>query len=45
VAGAESDPEALALAISTYESLLATAREEQRAVLERAITTLKGWSL
>jgi hypothetical protein len=45
VAGAESDPEALALAIRTYESLLSTAREEQRAVLERAITTLKGWSL
>ena len=45
VAGAESDPEALALAIRTYESLLSTARDDQRAALERAITTLKGWSL
>lgn len=45
VAGAESDPEALALAIRTYESLLATARDDQREALERAITTLKGWSL
>lgn len=45
VAGAESDPEALALAIRTYESLLPTAGAEQRAALEHAITTLRGWSL
>jgi hypothetical protein len=45
VAGAESDPEALALAIRTYESLLATASDDQRAALEHAITTLRGWSL
>lgn len=46
LAGAESDPEALALAIRTYEELLATARtEEQRTALERAITTLRGWTL
>jgi hypothetical protein len=45
VAGAESDAEALALAIRTYESLLTTAGEDQRGALERAITTLKGWTL
>lgn len=45
LAGAESDPEALALAIRTYESLLPSAQPEQRTALERAITTLQGWSL
>jgi hypothetical protein len=45
LAGAESDPEALALAIATYRSLLATAGPEQRAALERAIATLESWSL
>lgn len=45
LAGAESDSEALALAIRTYESLLPTARGDQRAALERAITTLRGWSV
>lgn len=46
LAGAESDPEALALALRTYESLLATARTaDQRQALQRAITTLRGWSL
>lgn len=44
LAGAEHDPMALALAIETYESLLATAtRVEQREALRSAITTLKGW--
>lgn len=45
LAGAESDADALALAIRTYESLLPTAQGEQREALERAITTLRGWSL
>jgi hypothetical protein len=45
LAGAEADPDALALAIRTYESLLASARGDQRAALERAIATLRGWSL
>lgn len=45
LAGAESDREALALAISTYESLLSTAGPEQRTALERAIATLSSWSL
>jgi hypothetical protein len=45
VAGAESDAEALTLAIRTYESLLPTAGEEQRGALEHAIATLKGWTL
>ncbi|MDQ3698740.1 MAG: hypothetical protein M3373_12060 [Gemmatimonadota bacterium] len=46
VAGAEHDPEALALAIRTYEGLLASAaRPEQRAALERAIMVLRGWQL
>lgn len=44
LAGAEHDPVALALAIETYETLLATAtRREQRDALQSAITTLKGW--
>lgn len=45
LAGAESDAEALALAIATYESLLPSAAPEQRVALERAIATLEGWSL
>jgi hypothetical protein len=46
LAGAEHDREALALAIETYESLLATAtRPDQREALERAIGTLRGWRL
>jgi hypothetical protein len=46
LAGAEHDDEALAVAISTYEELLTTAdHPEQRAALERAISTLRGWKL
>jgi hypothetical protein len=45
LAGAESDAEALAMALRTYESLLSTARDDQRGALERAIATLKGWTL
>ena len=46
LAGAEHDPDALALAIATYESLLATAtRRDQRDALEHAIRTLRGWRL
>lgn len=46
LAGAEHDPVALALAITTYERLLETAqREEQRIALQQALTTLKGWRL
>jgi hypothetical protein len=46
LAGAENDPVALKLAISTYESLLATATQpSQRAALESALKTLKNWSL
>jgi hypothetical protein len=46
LAGAEHDDEALALAVSTYEALLASAQHpEQRAALEHAINTLKGWKL
>lgn len=45
LAGAESDPDALALAIRTYESLLPGALPEQKSALERAITTLQTWSL
>ncbi|HST08464.1 MAG TPA: hypothetical protein VLJ83_09835 [Gemmatimonadaceae bacterium] len=44
LAGAEHDYEAVDLAIATYEELLATAeRADQRAALEKAIRTLKGW--
>ena len=44
LAGAEHDYDAVDLAIATYEALLATAeRADQRAALEKAITTLKGW--
>ena len=46
LAGAESDEHALALAIRTYDDLLARAeRPEQRAALETALTTLKSWTL
>jgi len=44
LAGAEHDYMAVDLAIETYESLLATARQpDQRSALEKAIKTLKGW--
>jgi len=44
LAGAEHDYEAVDLAIDTYQELLATAeRADQRAALEKAIRTLKGW--
>jgi len=44
LAGAEHDYQAVDLAIATYEELLATAqRADQRAALEKAIKTLKGW--
>jgi len=46
LAGAESDEHALALAIRTYEDLLTRAeRGEQREALQKAITTLKSWSV
>ena len=46
LAGAENDPVALKLAIATYESLLAIAKEPaQRAALESALKTLKNWSV
>jgi hypothetical protein len=46
LAGAEGDPEALALSIATYESLRATAtRPDQRDALDRAMETLRGWRL
>lgn len=46
VAGAERDREALQLAIRCYDALLKTATApEQRAALESALTTLRGWSL
>jgi hypothetical protein len=44
LAGAEHDYDAVDLAIATYGELLATAeRADQRAALEKAINTLKGW--
>jgi len=44
LAGAEQDYDAVDLAIVTYEALLATAKQaDQRAALEKAIRTLKGW--
>ncbi len=44
LAGAEHDYDAVDLAIVTYESLLATAQQaDQRAALEKAIRTLRGW--
>ncbi len=46
LAGAESDEHALALAIRTYEDLLTRAsRPDQRDALEKALATLKGWSV
>ncbi|HEX6599955.1 MAG TPA: hypothetical protein VF034_11590 [Gemmatimonadaceae bacterium] len=46
LAGAEQDPEALDLAVRTYESLWAEAsRAEERQALEETITKLKGWTL
>ena len=46
LAGAESDDHALALAIRTYEDLLTRAtHREQRDALEKAITTLRNWSV
>ena len=46
LAGAEEDAGALALAISTYESLLPSARHpDQRAALEQALATLRSWRL
>jgi len=45
LAGAERDREALQLAIRSYDTLLKTAtRSEERAALETALTTLRGWS-
>ena len=44
LAGAEHDYQAVDLAIDTYENLLANAEHpDQRAALEKAIKTLKGW--
>jgi hypothetical protein len=46
LAGAEHDPVALALAIETYEGLLARAASaQQQAALETALGTLRGWRL
>lgn len=46
LAGAEHDNEALALAITTYETLLErAARPEHRQALETALETLRGWRL
>lgn len=46
LAGAESDREALALAIRTYEALQQRAIvPAQRDALDRALTTLRGWTL
>jgi hypothetical protein len=46
LAGAEHDPDALDLAVRTYESLWAEAsRAEERNALEETITKLKGWVL
>lgn len=46
LAGAESDADALALAIRTYEDLLGRASHAaQRTALEKALTTLRGWTL
>jgi hypothetical protein len=44
LAGAEYDYDAVDLAIATYEDLLTRAeRTDQRAALEKAVKTLKGW--
>ena len=46
LAGAEHDPVALGLAIETYEKLLArTDHPQQRAALETALKTLRGWRM
>lgn len=46
LAGAEHDPEALVLAISTYEHMLERAeRQEQRLAIEEALMTLRAWKL
>ena len=46
LAGAEHDEPALALAIDTYEGLLGTARQPaQRAAIEKALATLRSWTL
>lgn len=46
VAGAEHDPLALELAVTTYEGLWAQAsRSEERLALEETIAKLKGWAL
>jgi hypothetical protein len=46
LAGAEHDEHALALAIDTYEDLLARAtRLEQREALEKALASLRSWQL
>ena len=44
LAGAENDPVALKLAVATYESLLATATQEETAALENVLRTLRNWS-
>ena len=46
LAGAENDPAALMLAVTTYEELRATARHpQQRDALDAALQTLKAWTL
>lgn len=46
LAGAEHDEAALAVAIDAYEALLGTAQQpEQRAALEKALATLRSWTL
>lgn len=46
LAGAEHDPQALALAIATYEGLLAeSTHPAQRVAVERALATLRNWKL
>ena len=46
LAGAEHDVDALDLAIETYEHLLSTATDPtQRAALDTALTSLRGWKL
>jgi hypothetical protein len=46
LAGAEHDPAALELAITTYESLLVESRHSpQRTALESTLAVLRGWRL
>lgn len=46
LAGAEHDPQALDLAISTYEMLLDSAPDQaHRIALEETLTKLRGWQL